>query len=99
MAHLAESRIGYVPERDLEASKKEANTWEAKYRQAEEACVAAERRAGDADSAAIAAADTAAKEKHVAEDLIRREVAKYANLEKVAMDSSRVALCKCFLLF
>ena len=88
-----------MPERDLEASKKEANTWETKYRQAEEARVAAERRAGSAESAATVAADAATKEKQIAEDLIRREVAKYGNLEKVAIDSSRVALCKYYLLF
>ena len=99
MAHLAESCIGYVPERDLEASKKEANTWATKYRRAEEARVAAERRAGSAESAATAAADAAAKGKQIAEDLVRREVGKYANLEKVAIDSSGVALCKYYLLF
>ena len=52
-----------MPERDLEASKRKANTWEAKYYQAEEARISAERRAGDTDLAAIASSETAAKEK------------------------------------
>ena len=88
-----------MPERDLEASRKEAKSWEAKYRQADRARIAAKRRAGDAESAATAAADAAAKERQIAEYLVGREVAKYANLEKVAIDSSGVALCKYYLLF
>ena len=99
VAHLAESRIGYVPERDLEATKKEENAWENKYRQAEKARVAAERRAGDAESAATVAAEAVAKEKKLAEDLFRKEVVKYANLEKVVVASSGVALGKYILLF
>ena len=94
-----ESRIGYVPERELEGSKKEANAWETKYRQAEEARVAAERRAGDTELAVTASADAATKEKELAEDLYMKGVTKYANLEKVAIASSGVALGKYNLLF
>ena len=88
-----------MPERDLEASKKESNAWETKYHQAEEARVVAERRAGDAELAATTAADAATKEKELVEDLFGKGVTKYANLEKVAIASSGVALGKYNLFF
>ena len=85
-----------MPERELEVAKKEASTWETKYRQAEEARLAAEQRAKNAESAATATADTVTKEQSLNEDLLKKEIVKYANLEKFANASSVVALSKFF---
>ena len=48
---------------------------------------AAEHRARDTESVATAAADVATKEKILKEDLLKKEIAKYANLEKFAIAS------------
>ena len=87
-------RVGYVQEHDLEVSKKEASTWEAKYRQSEESRVATEQRARDAEAAATIAAEAAKKERCLDEDLLKKEISKYANLEKFAIASSGDALSK-----